>query len=193
MCYRFATKLIILLSFILLNGCGSHLIFTYSDPSYENYLEDQRQKTPWQSDNVELGLQKSIVDSVQLSKTATARVKEVIDGQTIIIESDEIVRYIGVESPKRGEKFFEESKDFNRLLVERKRVKLEFDIQGRDADGNLLAYVFAEGFLVNAEIIKQGYARFVPQTQNTKYQDLLAGLQSQAIGSRRGIWSINDR
>lgn len=193
MCYKFATRLVILLSFILLNGCGSHLIFTYSDPSYENYLEDQRQKTPWQSDNVELELQKSIIDSVQLSKIRDAVVKEIIDGQTIILESDEIVRYIGVDAPKRGERFFEESKDFNRLLVDRKRVKLEFDIQGRDADGNLLAYVFAEGFLVNAEIIKGGYGKFALQTQNTKYQDLLAGLQSQAIGFKRGIWSFNDR
>lgn len=164
-------------------------MFTYSDPSYENYLEDQRQKTPWQSDTAVLELKKYDTGESQISKALKGRVKEVIDGGTILLENDEIVKYIGIEAPKNGDKYFEDSKNFNKLLVDKKDVKLQFDLQGRDSDNNLLAYVFIEGIFVNAEIIKHGFARFVPHSKNTQYHDMFAILESEAIRFGKGVWS----
>ncbi|MGR3317896.1 MAG: thermonuclease family protein [Candidatus Anammoxibacter sp.] len=167
-------------------------MFTYSDSSTENYLEDQRQANPWQDDTAVVELEKHDFPKSQLSKTINCKVKKVIDGETVLLESGEIVKYIGIEIPQNGSKRFEEAKDFNKLLIDKKDIRLQFDIQGRDSHGNLLAYVFVEGIFVNAEIIKHGFSGFVPHPKNIQYHELFAVLESEAIRHKKGVWSGGD-
>lgn len=181
-------KLYILLFFLMSPGCGSHFMFTYSDKSSENYLEDQRQNAPWEPDSAELQLQSKKAENAVLENRLTGKVKEVIDVKTILLESGDIVEYIGVDAVGKSNNFFEDAKNFNRLLVDGKYVKLQFDIQGRTPDGNLFAYVFTEGIFVNGEIIKHGYAKFVPHPQNIKYQELFTIYEAEAIKRKKGIW-----
>ena len=60
-------------------------------------------------------------------------VKRVIDGDTIMLESSERVRLIGVDTPetvhpkKPVERFGKEASAFNRRMVEGKRARLEYD------------------------------------------------------------------
>jgi hypothetical protein len=78
---------------------------------------------------------------------------------------------------------------FVRNLVEGKRVYLHFDKQKYDLDGNLIAYVYLmkDGTSVNAETIRQGYARaFGGFYQNVS---AYARLQRLAWQSNVGLWA----
>ena len=93
-----------------------------------------------------------------------ARVVRIVDGDTIRVQfgdgREEPVRYIGIDTPERGEECFQQASDANARLVEGARVRLERDVSERDRYDRLLAYVYREedGVLVNEELVRQGYA-----------------------------------
>ncbi len=123
------------------------------------------------------------------SAPEAARVTQVIDGDTIILEGGHRVRYIGIDAPERDEPFYQEAKEANQALVEGKRVRLERDISQRDMYGRLLRYVWANGTLVEAELVRQGYAVAKAYPPDTKYQAELEQIERQARETGRGIWS----
>lgn len=68
-------------------------------------------------------------------------------------------------------------------------VKLELDVQPRDKDGRLLAYVYRpDGTMLNALLAQEGYAQVMTIPPNVKYQDLFLKLQREARENNRGIW-----
>ena len=127
--------------------------------------------------------------------TVTARVAAVLDGDTIVLADDTVVRYIGLDAPERrvrggkGENFSEEATMFNAQLVAGKLVMLRFDVRFRDVYGRLLAYVFVDGRLVNAELVRWGYARAAPYAPNYRYQSLLQAMERIARQQNRGLWA----
>jgi len=68
-------------------------------------------------------------------------------------------------------------------------VTIEFDIETRDARGELLGYVFLDdGRMLNEEIVKAGYANVVNASRNVKYYKRLLKAQWEAKTHRRGLW-----
>ena len=123
--------------------------------------------------------------------TDTYRITEVIDGDTIVIQSGQRVRYIGIDAPELGppaEPLAAEAKQANRALVEGKEVRLEKDVSDTDRFGRLLRYVYADGTLVNAEMVRQGLARSRSYPPDTKYQEYLDKMETMARRAGRGIW-----
>jgi len=125
----------------------------------------------------------------------SAVVERAVDGDTVVLAGGERVRYIGVDTPelhhprKPVQAYAREAMEFNRRLVEGKRVRLEFDADRRDKYRRLLAYVFLEdGTFVNAELVKQGYAQLLTIPPNVKYSDLFLKLQREAREAKRGLW-----
>jgi len=124
-------------------------------------------------------------------------VKQVIDGDTILLENGEVVSLIGVDAPeikhatKAGAEMGKESAAFVRKLVEGKRVRLEFDpanLNHKDNRKRTLAYVFLEdGTFLNAEIIKHGYGFTFPGFVH-KYQSEFRRLEREARENKRGLW-----
>ena len=79
---------------------------------------------------------------------------------------------------------------FNTKLVSGKEILVEFDVQTRDKYGRLLGYVFLpDGTFVNAELVKQGYAKVYTYPPNVKYVSLFRKLQAEAVKQRRGLWN----
>ena len=121
-------------------------------------------------------------------------VRRVIDGDTILLDDNERIRYIGIDTPetkhpsKPVEWMGKEASEFNRKLVEHKTISLEFDVEKRDKYGRLLAYVYVDGVFVNAELVKQGYAQVYTIPPNVKHTDLFLELQKEARENRRGLW-----
>ncbi|MGH7303179.1 MAG: thermonuclease family protein, partial [Candidatus Rokuibacteriota bacterium] len=108
-------------------------------------------------------------------------VVRVVDGDTIhvqLAEHVEKIRYIGVNTPEihhptRGEEpGGREAAEVNRRLVVGRRVRLELDVRTRDRNGRLLAYVWVGDTMVNAELIRRGYAQVMTVPPNVRYQDL---------------------
>ncbi len=116
-------------------------------------------------------------------------VLRVIDGDTIVVAGDARVRYIGVDTPEVGERCAPEATGLNNDLVAGKRVRLEKDVSETDRYGRLLRYVWVDDALVNAELVRLGYARAVAYPPDTKHQATLARLQSEAQAAQRGMWA----
>jgi len=123
------------------------------------------------------------------------RVRWVDDGDTVVLADGRRVRYTGINAPEVAhedrpqERFGPEARDFNRKLVLKKNVRLEFDRKKYDQYGRVLAYLFLQdGTFVNAELVKGGYAYYVFRRPNTKYDSLLLRLQREAMAKRVGMW-----
>jgi len=122
----------------------------------------------------------------------TAKVIQVIDGDTIIIEGGYRVRYIGIDTPEihpKVEIFGIEAWQANRKLVEGKEVRLERDVSEIDKYGRLLRYVYVDGIFVNAELVREGLAEAKAYPPDTKYQDYLEQMEVEAREAGRGIWA----
>ena len=123
------------------------------------------------------------------------RVKWINDGDTIILNDNRCIRYIGINTPeidhgeKKAEPFGCKAKLFNKSLVFKKKVHLEFDKERRDQYGRLLAYVFLQdGSLINEKLLEQGYGFFLPRNPNGRYDSVLLKAQREAMSEKRGIW-----
>jgi len=122
----------------------------------------------------------------------TARVTQVIDGDTIAIEGGYKVRYIGIDTPEihpELEACGMEALEANRELVEGKEVRLERDVSETDKYGRLLRYIYVDGIFVNAELVRQGLAEARAYPPDTKYQDYLEELEAEAREAGRGMWA----
>jgi micrococcal nuclease len=121
-------------------------------------------------------------------------VKKVIDGDSIQLETGEIVRYLGIDTPELASKeggaefYAKEAARYNKKLVFLKKVSLEFDVEKKDHYGRLLAYVYVKNVFVNAELVKLGYARAMIKPPNTKHQELFLSYQKKAMAEERGLW-----
>ncbi len=91
---------------------------------------------------------------------------------------------------KGVEHFGMKAAEANRVLVDGKTVRLEFDVQQLDKYGRTLAYVYLEdGTFVNAWLVENGYAMVMTVPPNVKHQELFLILQREAREGRRGLWT----
>ena len=133
---------------------------------------------------------------LSLSHPTHELVKFVYDGDTILLKTGEKVRYLAIDAPeigyegKKSEFMAGASREYNLRLVAKKRVSLEFDKEKRDRHGRLLAYVFLEnGEMVNALMLRHGFARVMVKGPDLKYFSRLLSEQRHAMAEKRGIWS----
>lgn len=119
----------------------------------------------------------------------------VVDGDTIVLDGNEKVRLIGVDTPeikdtrKPVQYFGQEAYRFTKSLVEGKKVRLEYDWEKKDKYGRTLAYVYLEdGTFLNAEIIKQGYG-FAYTRFPFKYLEEFRQYERDAREDERGLWT----
>jgi micrococcal nuclease len=127
-----------------------------------------------------------------------ARVRRVVDGDTIQVSidgQDHTVRYIGIDSPETVrpnhpvEWMGPEATAANEALVGGQMVYLEKDVSETDRYGRLLRYVYlADGIMVNAELVRQGYAYSSTYPPDVKYQELLNRSEREAREAGRGLW-----
>ena len=123
------------------------------------------------------------------TEAGTFQVIRVIDGDTIVVEGNVRVRYIGMNAPEMDEPFGEEAKEANQNLGQGKRVKLEKDVSKTDRYGRWLRYVYVDNLMVGGEIVRLGLARAHGYPPDTKYQAYLNRLEREASQAGRGIWA----
>ena len=136
-------------------------------------------------------------------REATGTVVRTVDGDTIHVRLAgrvERVRYIGIDTPEvhhptRGEEpGGRAATEVNRRLLGHEPVRLETDVQLRDRYGRLLAYVWARQsdggeLMVNAELVRLGYAAVMTVPPNVRHAELFRKLAAEARERRRGLWA----
>lgn len=124
----------------------------------------------------------------------TGRVVAVLDGDTVVVEGVGTVRYVGIDTPELHhprrpvERFAARATTINRRLVLGRTVRLETDVEPRDAYGRLLAYVYVGEVMVNAEMVRRGAAEQFPFPPNTRHRAMFARLEARAMREGRGQW-----
>jgi micrococcal nuclease len=127
-----------------------------------------------------------------------AQVVRVVDGDTIRVRLDghtERVRYIGVDTPESVKPgtpvqcYAKRAAAANAALVAGRSVRLVGDVEQRDRYGRLLAYVWRDKLLVNAELVRRGYGKPLEIAPNLAHAAELRRLASAARRGRQGLWS----
>ncbi len=122
-----------------------------------------------------------------------ATLASVIDGDTIeVIINGETrrVRYIGVDTPERGQPGFAEATQANRELLAGQVLMLVKDVSETDRFGRLLRYVFAGNHFVNYEMVARGYARTATYPPDVACATTFVEVQDQARTLNLGIWKF---
>jgi len=124
---------------------------------------------------------------------ASAVVADVVDGDTLVLEGGERVRYLLVDTPEttggKRDCFGAEARELNRSLVEGRRVSLAYGEACTDRFGRLLAYVAVDGREVNALLVERGHAcvLYVAPAGGSRRAEFEA-LEAEARRARRGLW-----
>jgi micrococcal nuclease len=123
-------------------------------------------------------------------------VRRVVDGDTLVLDGDERVRLIGVDTPESVDPrrpiqwYGKEAAAYARSLLQGRRVRLEPDAEPRDRYGRTLAYLHLEdGTFVNQRLVEEGYAFAYRHPPNVKYADLLREAERRAREAGKGLWS----
>lgn len=133
----------------------------------------------------------------------------IVDGDTIDVVlaataggSRQRVRLIGIDTPETKrpgepvECFGPEATAFiTALLPAGTPVRLERDVEGRDAYGRLLAYVRrgADGLFVNEAIVRSGHARLLSIEPNVAHRAVFAAATRDAQRAALGLWAACGR
>ena len=150
--------------------------------------------------------------SVSKKNNPYLRVIKALDGNSVLLSDGLKIRLIGYDAPDAYDKkinqryaemfgihpqnfrtFARQSAEYLNQMTGGKSVVVHIDRyntvrQHRDEDSRLLAYLYADGVFVNAEMVRQGYG-FVSRTDTFQYQTLFLRYEKQAKETRRGIWS----
>lgn len=155
----------------------------------------------------------------EVPKEGPFHLVRVVDGDTIVVasgapkpappdiqsapgeEPDAFrVRYLGINTPEKGEKFFREATDTNRELLGGKAIYLEYEGDREDVYGRKLAYVYSGKTPVNRALLEAGMAHlFVIPPARRHYDEFLkaekAAREAAAEDGKpapKGIWALKE-
>jgi len=132
-------------------------------------------------------------DPVSLCGPSKATVASVIDGDTIVLESGEKVRYLMIDTPEitggKNDCWGEEARAYNEELVLGQEVTLTYDVECTDRFDRLLAYVEAPDGEMNTLMLERGFACLLSIPPNgTDRESEFATLELEARQSGEGMW-----
>lgn len=116
----------------------------------------------------------------------------VLDGDTIIVVLGGRavrIRYVGMDTPELGDCYFREASERNWQLVASRTIQLERDTSDTDRYGRLLRHVWLDQGLVGWILVREGYARVLTISPDTRYRRHFEESQRLAQAEGRGLWS----
>jgi len=119
------------------------------------------------------------------------RVREVLDGDSFIIDLDQTVRLANVNAPDLEFCYGKEAKENLEKLILGKYVRIERS--GRDNFGRILGIVWMDKEFVNGLVVKNGWARYESGgSEEGKYREekeIIKKLAEEAQQKGIGLWS----
>ena len=141
-----------------------------------------------------LNAQSSVLSSSLFTKDCSKenkeyRVKVVFDGDTILLENNKKIRFLGIDAFEHEQlPYGPRAKDLLTKLVLNKKVCIETDIQENDIYGRTLGYVFLNKTFINEQVVKNGLALLYDFPPNVKYLSKLKKAQIYARQNMLGVW-----
>ena len=125
--------------------------------------------------------------------TTADTIARVTDGDTVVLEGLGRTRLIGIDTPE----VYPEAECFGRAAAARMeelvprgtRVRYAFDRERRDRYGRALVFLYTGDALVNAALLREGFARPLRVPPNTSRAQEFERLARDARRDGRGLWS----
>ncbi len=133
-----------------------------------------------------------------LADGGSARVVEVIDGDTVRLDDGRQVRLVGIQAPKlpldrpnfRAWPLAAAAREQLESLADGRRVHLGFGGRRIDRHGRALAHLTTpDGVWLQGEMLRQGLARVYSFADNRAAVAEMLVLEREARAAGRGIWS----
>ena len=134
------------------------------------------------------------------------RVRQVVDGDTVMLENGLHVRYHGMNAPETGRWVRDKSvigpaaTARNIELVEGKRVRLKLAREPLDTHGRVVARLFAlpdspdgEELDVCAALVKEGWARAMGLGLTAEEYRELKAYEDGAKAAKAGMWGLEEK
>jgi micrococcal nuclease len=124
-------------------------------------------------------------------------VRDVVDGDTVVVDGGRTVRLLGVDTPEtvhpeRAVECYgpEASAYLAGLVPAGTAVRLVAGAEPRDRYGRTLAWVHraGDGLFVNAALVRDGYARPLSVPPNDRFTGELESLAARARAAGSGLW-----
>ena len=124
-------------------------------------------------------------------QTISCTVTRVVDGDTIDCARIGRVRLIGMDTPEANQHPFgaHASAALIALIQVGTEVQLEPDVQARDRNGRLLAYVWVGRTMVNWRMVRDGWAVLLTIQPNAQYVEWFTDAERRARDEGRGLWA----
>lgn len=121
-------------------------------------------------------------------------VVKVVDGDTMELGNGETVRLLAIDTPEKGEPFYNEATGLLRRVAQGKEARLVHAERARDKYDRLLAYVYIDDtLLVNKMMVDSGlaYVYLFEDTDSRRTETaLMINAQRGAIDRDKGLWTI---
>ena len=121
-----------------------------------------------------------------LSTDKKVVIERVIDGDTVVTQSGEHIRLLGINAPETSsnEPFSFDAKNFLNDLIQNKSVTLKFTSDKTDKYGRTLAYIFLNGKNVNVEMVENGLANDYFYSGLDQYSNDLKNAWSECLNKK---------
>jgi len=132
------------------------------------------------------------------SDDGQARVGQVIDGDTLVLDDGRQVRLVGIQAPKLplGRPKFptwplaDEAKAALERLTLNREVRLRLGLRPTDRHNRALAHLYdADGVWIQGAMLQAGLARVYTFSDNRALAAEMLDLEKTARAGRRGIWA----
>jgi len=114
-------------------------------------------------------------------------VERIIDGDTIVVnneDNDTHIRLLGINTPEKGEKYYNEAKIYLSKLILNKTIKVEYGNEKYDKYQRTLGYVFLDNKNINVELVKNGFANLYVYGYDKHYIELKKAWQKCIISEK---------
>lgn len=134
----------------------------------------------------------------QSAGIAQVKVRGVIDGDTVRLQNNKLVRFIGINTPEidhehgHSEPLAETAQEFLQTLIDRQQgsILMQYDREDEDRHGRQLAHVFTvEGQNIQAMLIARGLGVWITVPPNLRYLDCYRQQEQKARQQRLGVWA----
>jgi len=129
---------------------------------------------------------------------AQVKISGVIDGDTVRLQNNKLVRFIGINTPEidhehgRSAPLAETAREFLQTLIDRQQgsILMQYDREAEDRHGRQLAHVFTmEGQNIQALLIARGLGVWITVPPNLQYLDCYRQQEQKARQQRLGVWA----
>ena len=148
--------------------------------------------------------QTEIIPATPISDTygiagETTQVIEVVDGDTIVIEGNITIRFIGVDTPETVDPrrpvgcYGKEASNEVKNLLSGQTVILQKDVSDKDSYNRILRYIYlpldnGQILFVNDYLVREGFAKVLTYPPDIKFDAQFREAERLAKENKKGLW-----